>query len=152
LAFSILDAATGRSREWGSLVEEVPASALLLYVEDEVLIQEVLVSALTEAGYEVLAVTNGVEAIDALKGRSGELRGLITDINLGSGPDGWDVARQARELIGRLPVVYVSAASHEDWTSKGVPESVMIAKPFAPAQIVVAVSALLNKAGHHDGS
>ncbi len=109
-------------------------------------------SALAEAGYAVLAVGAGVEAIDIVKNRSAELRGLITDINLGPGPDGWDVARQARELIGGLPVVYVSAASHQDWTSKGVPESVMIAKPFAAAQIVVAVSGLLNKAVHHDGS
>jgi hypothetical protein len=55
-------------------------------------------------------------------------------------------------LINGLPVIYVSGASHQDWTSKGVPESVMIAKPFAPAQIVVAISGLLNKASHHDGN
>lgn len=128
------------------------AAALILYVEDEVLLQEVLIDALTEAGYEVHAVTTAAEGVEVLQSRSGELRGLITDINLGSGADGWDVARQARELINSLPVIYVSGASHHDWTSKGVPESVMIAKPFAPAQIVVAISGLLNKAGHHDGS
>ncbi len=131
-------------------MSEAPSAALLLYVEDEVLIQDVLVSSLTEAGYEVLAVTTATEGINALQSRTGELRGLITDINLGSGPDGWDVAKQARELIVGLPVIYVSAASHQEWTSKGVPESVMIAKPFAPAQIVVAISALLNKAPHHE--
>ena len=133
-------------------MSEDAAAALLLYVEDEVLIQDLLVSALTEAGYEVLAVSTGAEGIEALAGRSGELRGLITDINLGSGVDGWEVARHARELINGLPVVYVSGASHQEWSSKGVPESVMIAKPFVPVQIVVAMSALLNRAGHHEGS
>lgn len=133
-------------------MEQQATAALLLYVEDEVLLQEVLIIALTDAGYEVLAVTTGAEGVEALQSRSGELRGLITDINLGTGPDGWDVARKARELIGGLPVLYVSGASHQDWTSKGVPESVMINKPFAPAQIVVAISGLLNKAGHQDGS
>ncbi len=126
--------------------------ALLLYVEDEVLIQDLLVSALTEAGYEVVVASSGADGVNTLQSRSGEIRGLITDINLGSGTDGWEVARQARELISGLPVVYVSGASHQEWTSKGVPESVMIAKPFAPAQIVVAISGLLNKAIHHDGS
>ena len=133
-------------------MEQQAAAALLLYVEDEVLLQEVLIVGLTEAGYEVLAVTTGAEGIEALQGRSSELRGLITDINLGDGPDGWDVARQARELVSGLPVVYVSGASHHEWTSKGVPESVMISKPFASAQIVVAISGLLNKAGQQEGS
>jgi DNA-binding response OmpR family regulator len=132
--------------------QEEPAAALLLYVEDEVLLQEVLIDALGEAGYEVLAVTTGAEGIETLESRSTELRGLITDINLGDGPDGWDVARKARELMSGLPVVYVSGASHQDWTSRGVPDSVMITKPFAPAQIVVAISGLLNRAGHHEGS
>jgi DNA-binding response OmpR family regulator len=72
------------------------------------------------------------------------VRGLITDINLGKGPDGWDVARHARELIPALPVVYMSGASAHEWTSHGVPHSVFIAKPFAPAQVVTAISTLLN--------
>lgn len=134
----------------GHIVEQQAAAALLLYVEDEVLIQETLIAALTDAGYEVLAVTSGAEAVEALQSRMGELRGLITDVNLGTGPDGWDVARQARELVAGFPVVYVSAASHQDWTSKGVPESVIISKPFAPAQAVVAISGLLNKAVQQD--
>lgn len=133
-------------------MEQQAAAALLLYVEDEVLLQEVLIAALTDAGYEVLAVTTGDEGIETLQSRSGELRGLITDINLGTGPDGWDVARRARELTSGLPVLYVSGASHQDWTSKGVPDSVMIIKPFAPAQIVVAISGLLNAASHPDAS
>jgi hypothetical protein len=40
-----------------------------------------------------------------------------------------------------LPVVYDSAVH---WAAEGVPESVMIAKPFAPPQIITALSALLN--------
>jgi hypothetical protein len=38
----------------------------------------------------------------------------------------------------------VSGDSAEDWGSKGVPNSIMLAKPFAPAQLVTAVSQLLN--------
>lgn len=78
-----------------------------------------------------------------LAGQALSLDGLITDINLGDGPDGWQVARKARELVGGLPVVYVSAASEHEWTSHGVPNSVMVTKPFVPAQVVVAISSLL---------
>jgi len=32
----------------------------------------------------------------------------------------------------------------EEWASKGVPNSLLLVKPFAPAQIVTAISQLLN--------
>ena len=116
---------------------------VLLYVEDEPITQELVVTALREAGFEVWTANDGSQALDLLGAANGALRGLITDINLGDGPEGWEVAGKARELTGGLPVVYVSGASVDEWTSKGVPNSLMIAKPFAPAQIVVAISSLL---------
>lgn len=121
-----------------------PETPLLLYVEDEVLIQVAVIEGLEEAGYSVVVAKSGTEALSLLAKHSAELRGVLTDINLGSGIDGWEVARTAREAIGGLPVVYVSAASQQDWTSRGVPGSVMIAKPFATAQVVVAISSLMT--------
>ena len=79
-----------------------------------------------------------------LKGRSGNYRALVTDISLRGRIDGWEVAKQAREIDPQFPVVYMSGASAEDWASKGVPNSIMLSKPFAPAQLVTAVSNLLN--------
>lgn len=58
--------------------------------------------------------------------------------------DGWEVARHARELTPNFPVVYMSGDSAHEHTVQGVPESVMIQKPFAPAQLVTAMSMLLN--------
>jgi DNA-binding response OmpR family regulator len=116
---------------------------VLLYVEDEIITQDVVEVALREAGFDVLIASDGAEAMGVLAKPDSGLRGLITDIDLGDGPDGWAIARKARELISALPVVYVSGASNADWASRGVPNSVMIAKPFAPAQVVVAISSLL---------
>jgi len=82
-------------------------------------------------------------------------RGLIADINLGKGPDGWEVARRGRELIPDLPVLYISAHAATDWPSKGVPNSLIVSKPFASAQIITAISTLLVEADSHrarDGS
>lgn len=119
------------------------AGPILLYVEDEAITQDLVETALREAGFDVLIASDGHEALTHLAAKSEVLRGLITDINLGECPDGWDVARAARESIDGLPVVYVSGACDHEWTAKGVPNSLMIAKPFAPAQVVVAISALL---------
>ncbi len=120
-----------------------PTAPTLLYVEDEILIQQMLLAELEEAGFIVIVASSGVDALAVLDEQSNQLHGVITDVNLGDGPDGWDVARTARELSSEMPIVYVSAASEHDWASKGVPASVMIAKPFVPAQVVVAISSLL---------
>ena len=119
------------------------AAPVLLYVEDEFMTKDLVETALQEAGFEVLAASDGTRALGLLETTNGALRGLITDINLGDGPDGWEVARKARAATSRLAVVYVSGASEHEWAEKGVPNSLMISKPFAPAQIVVAISSLL---------
>ena len=120
------------------------AAPILLYVEDEALTRELVEEALREAGFDVRVASDGDDALAQLGAKCGLLRGLVTDINLGDCPDGWEVARQAREAVSGLPVVYVSGASGHQWTAMGVPDSLMVAKPFTPAQVVAAISSLLS--------
>jgi DNA-binding response OmpR family regulator len=68
----------------------------------------------------------------------------VTDISLLGKIDGWEVARQAREIDPAFPVLYITGAHAYRWPSQGVPNSVLLPKPFAPAQLVAAVSQLLN--------
>ena len=121
--------------------EDVP---VILVIEDEEAIQSLVEDALTEGGFEPAIAASGEEAVTLLKGRAGNYRALVTDISLHGRIDGWEVARQAREIDPQFPVVYMSGASADDWGSKGVPNSIMLSKPFAPAQLVTAVSNLLN--------
>jgi DNA-binding response OmpR family regulator len=74
---------------------------------------------------------------------------MVTDIRLGEGPNGWDVARHAREVIPTMPVVYMSGDSANEHSAYGVPDSVMLQKPFATAQLVTAISTLMNAAPPH---
>ena len=119
------------------------AMPLILLVEDEDLIREMIVEALEEGGFSTLAAGDARSAFLAFEANRDEIRGLITDINLADGMDGWELARAAREQAGGLAVVYISGTSGHEWTSRGVPDSLMVTKPFAPAQIVVAISSLL---------
>lgn len=121
------------------------AAPLVLLVDDEVLIHDLIAEALGEAGYQVTAADDGASALERVEG-SVALRGLITDINLGRGPTGWDVAKRARQLHPQIAIVYVSGGNPQDWVSEGVPNSIMITKPFAPAQVVTAISSLINAA------
>jgi len=64
--------------------------------------------------------------------------------------NGWQVAKAAREIDPTFPIVYMTGAAAGDWPSHGLPNSILLEKPFAPAQLVTAVSQLLN-AGTHIG-
>jgi CheY-like chemotaxis protein len=132
---------SGRSRGVFALSQNVP---VILVIEDDDAIQTVVEDALSEAGFEPAIAASGEEAATLLKGVRGTYRALVTDIGLRGRIDGWEVARQAREIDPGFPIVYVSGASAADWASKGVPNSIMLTKPFAPAQLVAAVANLLN--------
>ena len=118
----------------------------VLIVEDEFLIGAMIEEALVAGGFEVVQATTGPKAIAVLEADAGRFRALVTDIRLGKGPDGWDIARRARQLVANIAVVYVSADSGPDWTAKGVPKSVLLVKPFAEAQVVNAVATLITEA------
>jgi DNA-binding response OmpR family regulator len=82
-----------------------PTKTLLL-VEDEALVRHDLKEGLVEAGFDVSDVAQGGKALSELEADPSRFNGLITDISLGRGPDGWDIARRARELI---PISAVTA-------------------------------------------
>ena len=116
----------------------------ILVVEDEPLILLDVETALQESGFEVVTAHNAAEAIAAFDAEPERFKGLITDIRLGAGKSGWDVARHLRQANSTLPVIYVSGDSAVHWGAEGVPGSVMIAKPFALPQIITSLSTLLN--------
>ena len=120
------------------------ALPIILVVEDDYLIQSVVEEALGDGGFEVAITASGEEAVALLKGHRGKYRALVTDINLKGTMDGFEVAQHAREIDPDFPIVYASGAAASDWASKGVPNSIMLPKPFAPAQVLTAVASLLN--------
>ena len=126
-------------------VQDPPDAPVVLVVEDEHLIQILVEEALSDGGFKSEMVASGEEAIALLEDDPGRYRALITDVNFPGELTGWDVARRARELHPEIPVVYMTGGSAEQWTSQGVPNSLLLSKPFAPAQIVTAVAQLLNQ-------
>lgn len=116
----------------------------LLLAEDEPLLLLDFEQALVQAGFDIATASRAQDALKILNDAVVPIQGVITDIRLGDPPDGWEIARTAREVDPQIPVVYVSADSVDEWGSKGVPNSIMLAKPFAMAQLVTAISNLLN--------
>jgi DNA-binding response OmpR family regulator len=106
---------------------------MVLVVEDDQLIQVMVDEALSDGGFESTITASGEEAVSFLRDDKSVYRAVVSDINLAGKLDGWEVARVAREGDPAMPVVYMTGTQGEDWASKGVPNSVLLAKPFAPA-------------------
>ena len=117
---------------------------VIMVVEDDQQIQSLVEEALSDGGFEAAIAGSGEEAVTLLRGNRSHYRALVTDINLLGTMDGWEVARQAREIDPAFPVVYMTGAAADQWASHGVPNSVLLCKPFAPVQLVTAIANLLN--------
>lgn len=119
---------------------------MILVVEDDALLQDIVEEALREGGFETALVTSGEEAVTLLRGGQINYRGLATDINLRGKIGGRQIARGARDINPLLPVVYMTGLAADEWASQGVPNSILLEKPFAPAQLVTAISRFMNAA------
>ena len=119
-------------------------TAAVLYVEDDFYIREYMGEVLSDAGFNVVIAANGAAAYDALDENVEPFRIIVTDVNLGAGPNGWDVARHARSTNGAMCVIYVSGAFGPERRLNCVTNSMMIVKPFTPTQIVGAMDSLLR--------
>jgi len=123
------------------LLDELP---IILLVEDEAALQELVRHALSDAGFDLTVSASAEEALSLLGSGVVRYRALVTDINIDGELNGWELARQVRVIDAAFPVVYVTGAAADQWSSQGVPNSILLEKPFAPAQLVTAISQLLN--------
>jgi DNA-binding response OmpR family regulator len=119
-------------------------SIVILVVEDDPLIRTVVQETLNEGGFRPVIAASGEEAVTLLHWQKGKYRALVTDINLLRKIDGWEVAKRAREADPAFPIIYMTGAAADEWASHGVPNSILLTKPSAPAQLVTALSNLLN--------
>lgn len=143
--FPLLTALRPATMPRATVEGQVPEPVVLL-VEDEPLVLLVAQDALEAGGYTVLPVQLASEALEILDSRIAELSGLVTDIRLPGGSDGWEIARHARELKLDLPIVYTTADSAAEWPVRGVPNSVVVQKPYAAVQLLTVISTLLTAA------
>jgi CheY-like chemotaxis protein len=115
----------------------------VLLVEDNFLLNMECCEFLRESGMSVTEAYCAAAAFEVLD-RPGRLSGLVTDIDLGVGPDGFEVARRARAAYPDIPVVYISGTAGARCASEGVAGSEFVAKPLHPRQILEALGRAIH--------
>lgn len=114
-----------------------------LIAEDEPTILALAEGLVASLGHSTLTAHNGVEALALIESEM-PIDLLFTDINLGKPPDGFDLARTARERRPELKVLYTSGQAMTDGMQALMVEGgVFLPKPYTPEELMASITSLL---------
>ncbi len=116
----------------------------LLLVEDDSTLSFILEDALIREGFEVVAVSNGVEGVKKFQ----EIKpdAVITDIMMPK-MDGYEMVRLIRLTAPQIPVLFLTARTAIDDVVKGfeIGANDYIRKPFQIIELVLRIKAILKR-------
>ena len=120
-------------------------AATVLLVEDERKLRELVRSYLERAGFTVVSVGSGAEAITMAVSAAPDL--VILDLGLPDVP-GQTVARELR-AAGPVPILMLTARTAEEDRIAGLELGAddYVTKPFSPRELVLRVQAILRRGG-----
>jgi two-component system, OmpR family, response regulator MprA len=124
----------------------------ILVVDDERAVRESLRRALELEGYTVDLADDGEEALERIgSSEEGEADAVILDV-LMPGIDGLEVCRRLRADGNAVPVLMLTARAEVDSRVAGLDAGAddYLPKPFALAELLARLRALLRRAGNGD--
>ncbi len=125
---------------------ENEAGVRVLLVEDDEDNRELMAEVLESAGYQVVTAGTGAEGLRTLAESSVDV--VVTDVGM-PGMGGLEVARAAKEIAPRVPVIVVTGyAEREDIASaRGREVDAVLVKPVDPDSLTAAVADMVAARG-----
>jgi PAS domain S-box-containing protein/putative nucleotidyltransferase with HDIG domain len=124
---------------------------VILIVDDQSQNIELLEAYLAPQGYEIIAASNGEEALEKLSGNQIDL--MLLDIMM-PGMDGFEVTRRVRQddIHRLLPIILVTALHEKEDRVKGIEAGCddFISKPVDKMELLARVRALLKVKAYSD--
>jgi two-component system phosphate regulon response regulator PhoB len=118
----------------------------ILVADDDMDIRDLVAFKLEQAGYDVVAVDNGLAALTEATQNPPDL--VVLDVMM-PGMSGIDVCRQLRQDAGTkaLPIILLTARAQEGDVEVGFGAGAddYIVKPFSPRELVSRVEAVLAR-------
>jgi len=119
----------------------------ILVVEDDTTIARLIELELDHAGYEVRKISNGAEALDAVREFDPEL--IVLDVML-PGMDGMEIARALRARGDANPILMLTARAETQDVVGGFDAGAddYLRKPFEIPELLSRIKALLKRTEH----
>ena len=118
-----------------SIVGKQTDASYILVVEDSHFVRSFIVGYRRDEGYLVREASSGEEAVAILHAADPPpISVVFTDIQLGGGITGWEVADAFRKAHPEIPVIYTSEQIQN--RRRQVPGSTFLPKPYLPSDIV----------------
>ena len=122
------------------------AGAAILLVDDERALRDLLATALSESGFQVLSAGSGAEALTIASSAGVPIGLLLTDVVM-PGMDGPTLARELSRQIPNLRVCFISGytASLLSESLREWPDATVLEKPFSLPVLVATAEKLLGR-------
>ena len=119
-------------------------NGLLLWADDEMELLRPHLLFLEKKGYEVVTVTNGIDAIEECRQRTFDL--VLLD-EMMPGLTGLETLQRIKELQPAVPVVMVTKSEEEDIMNQAVGQNIAdyLIKPVNPNQILLTLKKFIHK-------
>ena len=120
----------------------------LLIADDLVPIRQMVRITLSTQGWTILEAENGTKALELARSEHPDL--VLLDVDMGSGPNGFDVCRELKsgEDTKSIPVVMLTAHDSESDRAVGFAAGAAqyLTKPFGPLELIDTIRTLLAPA------
>jgi len=127
-------------------LKDLGGDECILVVEDDDSVRRVAVNALKRAGYNTVPAASATDAITHYT-KQPHVHMVITDVILGEGANGRQLADELRKLRPDLPVLFVSGYTENGIVKDGIlkPGVDFLAKPYSPDELLRAVRRILER-------
>ncbi len=124
---------------------ELRRTGSILIVDDEGELLEISVSYLEARGYTLLSAHSGSEALDLLS-ENGPVDVLVTDIVMGGGMDGMELAQAVRILYPQTLIIYSSGFPADALSTRSLPlaDSLVLQKPYRLSELGASIDQALG--------
>ncbi len=123
--------------------------AKILIAEDEPDIRDLITFTLRFAGYEVVAASNGEEAVELARQEMPDM--ILLDVRMPK-KTGYEACQmiKADPEMKNIPVIFLSAKGQESEIQTGLQAGATeyLLKPFAPDQLVALIRDVLTRTGN----
>lgn len=116
----------------------------ILVIDDETAVLEMIVDALTIAGFQVNSATDGLEALQLIRKQDFDL--VVTDVNMPK-LDGYQLVEKLRERDAETPVIFLTARNEKVDITRGLKLGAddYITKPFGLEELTLRIRAILKR-------